>query len=159
MNIATEEEAPSLLRMLDLPFAIVSRLDIRPNGCMVWTGCTDRKGYGQMWYRGRYYRVHALAHELLYGPIVKGMVRDHLCREEGCVNVVEHIEVVTNGENIRRGYAARTVIPRKVTCPKGHLYSGSNLYIRVVNGRERFGCKECRKEVVKKHYYKSVGAV
>ena len=71
-------------------------------GCWEWSGAKDGDGYASMHYAGRCYRAHRFAYEQFVGPIPKGLVLDHLCRNRGCVRP-DHLEPVTNAENIRRG--------------------------------------------------------
>ena len=110
--------------------------------CWLWTGATKR-GYGV--FRdghGRAARAHRWAYEHLVGPIGKGLVIDHLCRVNGCVNP-DHMEPVTNRENLRR-----SPIIHKTHCWKGHRFTkATSLFVdgyrrcRIYN-RER--CKERR---------------
>ena len=78
-----------------------------PNtGCWLWTGATDRKGYGQFRSKGAHVKAHRWSYERLVGPIPEGLQIDHLCRVPGCVNP-EHLEPVTHRENQVRGLVAR----------------------------------------------------
>lgn len=70
--------------------------------CKIWKGFKDRDGYGCMTRNKKSYRVHRYFYELEKGKIPNGLVIDHLCRVRDCINV-EHMEVVTIGENTRRG--------------------------------------------------------
>src|SRR5579862_2596977 len=73
-------------------------------GCWNWNGTLNRKGYGQI--ASAIGNSGNLAHRASYvrakGLIPAGMTTDHLCRNRRCVNP-EHLELVTNTENIRRG--------------------------------------------------------
>lgn len=79
--------------------------------CWLWTGGQRGKGYGAFNAEkpgGRYRMVnaHRYAYELTAGVVPVGLVLDHLCENGMCVNPA-HLEAVSNGENIRRGYAAK----------------------------------------------------
>jgi len=66
--------------------------------CLVWTGYTQRDGYGQMRINGRGKRVHRYAWERVYGEIPSDMVIDHICHNRTCVNI-DHLRLATRGEN------------------------------------------------------------
>lgn len=67
------------------------------NGCWVWQGGRDVKGYGKL--EGR--RAHRVYYERYVGPIPAGLQIDHLCRNTGCCNP-NHLDAVTSAENVRR---------------------------------------------------------
>ncbi len=69
--------------------------------CHVWIGAKIT-GYGVLTVEGRQQRAHRRAWEALNGPVPTGLQLDHLCRVKECVNP-DHLEVVTNAENQRRG--------------------------------------------------------
>lgn len=75
-------------------------------GCWVWQHYKDRKGYGVIKRNGRNRQAHCHFYELLRGKIPEGMQLDHLCRNTSCVNP-DHLEIVTNAENTRRGLNAK----------------------------------------------------
>jgi hypothetical protein len=76
-------------------------------GCVVFTGRPDNHGYGQAYYDGRKRRVvHRLVYEAIVGDVPEGLVLDHVCRNRLCVNP-QHLEPVTVGENVTRGWVAR----------------------------------------------------
>lgn len=76
------------------------------NGCWIWTGCTDRLGYGTAWWNGSTERAHRAVFFAAGREIPAGTELDHLCRVRACVNP-DHLEAVTHQENVRRGWAAR----------------------------------------------------
>jgi DNA-binding XRE family transcriptional regulator len=72
--------------------------------CWVWLRNINEKGYGKIGWKTRAHRAY---YERFVGPIPEGMMLDHLCRIRACVNP-DHLEPVTNGENVRRGLRHRT---------------------------------------------------
>lgn len=67
------------------------------SGCWVWQRGKNNHGYGQI---NRKY-AHRVYFEAAHGPIPRGLVLDHLCRNPSCVNP-SHLEPVTQRENIKR---------------------------------------------------------
>jgi hypothetical protein len=119
--------------------------------CWVWIGATTgQPKYGFFSSVGRGVRAHVFAYREQVGPIPRGLVLDHVCRNPLCVRPA-HLEPVTNRENTIRGKAGEVNAARqraKQRCPKGHPYSGSNLY---VNPRGERQCKSCQREREKAH--------
>lgn len=76
------------------------------SSCQRWRWAHCRKGYGWTWNGRRCVRAHNLYWIMQRGAIPRGMVLDHLCRVRDCINV-DHLEVVTPTENIRRGAKAK----------------------------------------------------
>lgn len=118
--------------------------------CWNWTASRSGKGkYGQFFVfkkNGRPYMAlaHRAAYELLIGPIPEGMTLDHLCKNTICVNPA-HLEVVTRGENARRGLPKNA---KKTLCPKGHPYDRVDTWFDKRSGKQVFArrCDRCRKE-------------
>ena len=78
-----------------------------PNsGCIIWLGALNDSGYGRVKIRSKFRRAHIVAWEQANGPVPDGLVIDHLCRVRCCINPL-HMEVVTQGENVRRGVRDR----------------------------------------------------
>ena len=79
--------------------SIVDRLDgyPDPNICWEWTGYIHPSGYGYVHAQ----IVHRVMYDAVKGPIIEGMVIDHLCLNLKCGNP-DHLEEVTREENVRR---------------------------------------------------------
>jgi hypothetical protein len=117
-----------------------------PSGCIEWTGYIDRHGYGRFGPGGRdggKVSAHRWSYEHNVGPIPDGFQIDHLCRNRKCVNP-DHLEPVTQRENILRGVGASAANARKSTCPAGHAYTDDNVYISPTDGSRN--CRECMRE-------------
>lgn len=115
------------------------------NGCTLWRGCINSRGYGVFSYggKGKSVLAHRWACEHLgERPIPEGMTVDHLCRQRRCVNH-EHLDVVTNKTNILRGESPTAHNARATHCINGHPFDEANTFIRS-DGRRR--CITCRRE-------------
>lgn len=76
--------------------------------CYVWEGVVKNSGYGYIWYRGKYERIHRLAWLLAGKPIGLRMTLDHLGEIKACWNI-DHMEEVTSGENNKRRSARKAL--------------------------------------------------
>lgn len=111
--------------------------------CYVWQRSADSSGYGHRRdpVTKRLRGVHIMAWEAEHGPVPDGLQLDHLCRVRRCVNT-EHMEPVTQAENIRRGAGDGHALWTPAThCKYGHELAGDNL--RVKPDGERV-CRICR---------------
>lgn len=116
--------------------ASIEAITRRPDDCYEWVGGLDREGYGRIRSSTGTMAAHRAIWLMLRGPIPDGLVIDHLCRNRACVNV-NHLDVVTDRENIRRGLRGAL----RTHCAKGHPFAGHNLI--VAQGRRY--CRECRR--------------
>ncbi|KKL44868.1 hypothetical protein LCGC14_2361410 [marine sediment metagenome] len=110
--------------------------------CWEWVAYTRTDGYGEFGIpkgKGKTCLSHIWAYKHFCGSIREGLQLDHLCRIRHCVNP-EHLEAVTQQENIRRGEAGQHNA-RKTQCPHGHPYSKKNTYLRPGGGRTCRACK------------------
>lgn len=85
-----------------------------PSGCWLWLGAPNAFGYGtfaRTLAPGVQKRVlaHRHAYELLVAPIPEGLTLDHLCERTICVRP-DHLEPVTNSENLRRRWERRRLL-------------------------------------------------
>lgn len=107
--------------------------------CINWLGCKQR-GYGRFGQDGQMHQAHRFAFEALIGPVPKGMVLDHLCRNRACMNPA-HLEPVTMRENTLRGEGPSAIAARRSHCAAGHLLNAENTYLRKSGARECWVCK------------------
>jgi len=117
--------------------SIADRIDAHGD-CWEWTGCIHSAGYGMTSVNRKTSLVHRVVWEALVGPIPKKLQIDHLCRNRKCCNP-DHLDLVTTGENIRRGNTGRKN-KIKTHCPYGHPYSGNNLKVNPNGSRK---CQAC----------------
>ncbi len=78
--------------------------------CHVWNGARDSSGYGQSRWKGRTIGAHIRAWIEAGRGVIEGLQFDHLCRVRACVNV-EHLEQITQTENVRRGAHTKLTWP------------------------------------------------
>lgn len=129
-----------------LPDRVKEKILVDPEtGCWNWTAGVDGKGYGLYYVKlanGRWTtrRAHRVVYELVNGPITSETL-DHLCRNPACVNP-DHLEEVSNRENVLRGEGFAACNARKTHCPRGHPYDEVNTYRKPSGGRH---CRKCRR--------------
>lgn len=111
-------------------------------GCMNWLGRPNDGGYGRVTHHGKIMRAHRAAYEIAKGPIVDGLVLDHLCRNRICVNP-EHLEPVSIGDNVLRGETFAAENKAKTHCPQKHEYTPENTYLSNENMRH---CRACGRD-------------
>lgn len=125
-----------------LPSNFWAKVQVSADGCWLWTGALNSRGYPCFGIRGRSQLAHRVAYWTLVAPIPAGMELDHLCRVPRCVNPA-HLEPVTRAENVRRELAAN--LP--TNCPQGHPYDEANTMIkRRSNGQINRICRACEFE-------------
>jgi len=72
----------------------------RTDGCWIWQGSRDQKGYGHMRSNGKMLKAHRISFAAHHGE-PGDMLVDHICHNASCVNP-EHLRLVDhkqNGEN------------------------------------------------------------
>lgn len=116
-----------------------------PNGCWEWVSPNRVKfGYGRFHLAGVQVMAHRVSWTILRGPIPQNQTLDHLCRNPRCVNP-DHLEIVSNKENILRGNSPTAMNARKTHCKQGHEFTPENTRWYTKNNGKYHGrrCKEC----------------
>lgn len=120
--------------------------------CWEWIKEKNQQGYGRFWDSNSKVSAHRFSYELFKEEIPKGLVIDHLCRNPSCVNP-QHLEVVTNLENINRGLTGKINHrnTRKIYCSRGHELKEPNLDPYELK-RGRRSCKICKNKILAPRY-------
>jgi hypothetical protein len=113
-------------------------------GCWEWKkyrkfGRGAGRGYGLIGIGDRIEQAHRISYLEFVGSIPEGLVIDHRCGNQGCVNP-GHLRAVTQQVNVlaSNGLAARYA--KATHCDRGHPFSGSNL-VMLKEGKRR--CRAC----------------
>lgn len=118
----------------------------KTDSCWNWIGSISKSGYGKFTLNQKPSYAHRASYELIKGKIPDGLQIDHLCRNRKCVNP-EHLEVVTQQENKKRGLAGFITGLKqraKTHCPQGHEYSKENTYFSKHKKGNKRHCRICK---------------
>lgn len=123
------------------------------NGCWIWQGHKEEFGHGQFWadINGsglKIQKAHRYSYYLFHGKIDDNLVIDHLCRNPSCVNPF-HLELVTQRENLIRGYGCSGRNFRKTHCIRGHDLNDPRYARRQPHAPNQRRCLECRRVVAR----------
>ena len=131
------------------------KVEIVPDSddCWEWTGHVRHpepdRASGTFWLNGKTRSAAQVSWELHYGrPFPEGLDACHHCDNPRCVRPT-HIFAGTPSENGKdAAVKGRLYNPmlEKTHCPKGHPYSGDNLY---VNAKGHRHCRTCRVEATR----------
>lgn len=120
--------------------------------CWLWTGGQYGDGYGKFSTDGVFVAAHRFAWDVTHGwPVPADLTIDHLCRVRLCVNP-SHMEVVTRGENSRRGGGSAIAAANaraRTHCKHGHAFTPENTYRDPKHGNR--GCRTCRIAAARTH--------
>ena len=88
---------------------IIEQVDIDPDsGCWIWPHTLDRMGYGRVGFQGKMWPVHRLTFSIFMGPLVEGLVLDHIaCISRACCNP-SHLRQVSQAGNTQNRQALQS---------------------------------------------------
>ncbi len=133
----------------------MERVQMEPmSGCWLWVGPVSWNGYGECIRAGVRTRAHRDSYEHFVGPIPSGLQIDHLCRQRCCVNP-EHLEPVTQRENVLRGEGLSAKRAAQTHCKYGHEFTYENT--RITNLRQR-KCRACNRNRLAARAARTIGA-
>jgi hypothetical protein len=112
---------------------------IQQGECIVWNGAANGKGYGCIGINGKSQLTHRVVYQETVAPIRSDLTIDHTSRVRLCVNV-DHMELVTRAENVRRA------LDHKTHCVRGHELTGDNIHVHERPGYVARRCKPCADE-------------
>ena len=122
----------------------MTKVDVTDD-CWNWIGQKTVDGYGILTFTNKKIKkkkyVHRLSYEHYKQEIPPKMTIDHLCRNRRCVNP-DHLECVTNVENVMRGQGITVVNKAKTHCDNGHEFSSENTYVTSKGYRQ---CQICKR--------------
>jgi hypothetical protein len=80
---------------------LLLKTDVSPDGCWLWRGGDNGRGYGVMGLRDprRTTYVHRVMYELAKGPILEGYEVAHTCDVRNCVRP-SHLVLMTHAGNV-----------------------------------------------------------
>ena len=122
-----------LTGILDVPITTVerfaSRFTMQPDGCWIWDGYRNQRGYGMFSIKSKSKSAHRIMWELAGNKVDFTKQLDHLCEVTSCINP-KHLEQVTARENTLRSKTVTAINLAKTHCAAGHPLSGFNLLYR-----------------------------
>lgn len=132
-------------RLSDLPEKWKSRYTVdEKTGCWNWIGATAGGAYPHARYKGRTINVHRFSYSVFVGPIPKGHVIHHECRNKSCLNP-KHLRSCTQAENIMADFFEARPYLNKNKCVRGHEFNAENTGQAIVRGRPARVCLACRR--------------
>jgi hypothetical protein len=130
-----------------------------PDDCWPWKGSLNPDGYGRFTaapgQRPKQSAAHRFGYEFQRGPIPRGLVIDHLCRNKRCQNAA-HLEPVTHRENVLRGIGPTAMKARQDRCVNGHPYEPANFYTSKTGFRI---CRTCHTKRVNEYRQRKKAAL
>lgn len=116
-------------------------------GCWDWSAAKNNNGYGVMHVKVGPRFAHRAAYEHWRGPLIQGLVIDHVCKNTGCVNPA-HLQQVTQRKNVLLGNNFCAKHSKQTHCKRGHEFNLNNTYVSLSTKTPRRQCKACRRKIL-----------
>jgi hypothetical protein len=115
--------------------SIRKRIDFHKNGCWLWTGSLNKRGYGVFSGSRNVFTTsaHRIVYEYLVGDPGENLHHRETC-EKKCVNP-EHLTPMTISDHASHH-------GEKTHCVNGHEFTEKNTYIRPDTGGKQ--CRRCK---------------
>lgn len=102
----------------------------KTDGCWLWRGCRDQRGYGQLTVHRKKWKAHRFSFALAHGEIPEGAWVLHACDVPACVNP-DHLFLGDAVANVRDstppGSRSRSCRAPWRAC-RGHAFTAANIY-------------------------------
>lgn len=118
-------------------------------GCWIWNAKKDRRGYGYCrvaFSGGTIWGAHRASYLAFNKRLTEGLVIHHTCNVPACVNP-QHLQEVTQKENILAGSSPSALQSRRIVCKRGHVF---DLHRTRKDGRSERICSVCQRDRQKK---------
>lgn len=153
----TGRRAPESVTAPIMKARIESRVTVDENGCWIWPGWRNHKGYSEIGYRGENWRGHRLAYMLWKGPIPDGLFVCHTCDVRTCINPLHLFlgTVDTNNKDCAAKGRQKYSAAQWPNCKHGHPFTPENTYITKAGHRS---CKTCTRARHRRRWREKVAA-
>src|SRR6267378_5222345 len=116
------------------------------NGYWIWEGRLNASGYGTF-RDGKMWLSHRWAYRFIGDRSLPPELHHAVCRVRRCANP-DHVTPVDPDKHPDKPSVLNLL---KEACPKGHPYTGENLYVDRIGHRH---CRECRRQCAIRYYFK-----
>lgn len=147
-----------------LPQNMAAKIRVDEQGCWIFTGAVNSKGYGLTAIDGdgSTRLSHRAAYELLVGQVPAGRVVYHTCAVRRCCNP-EHLVAAYPKQAMAHvqaaGRAVRSVLAErnaaKSACKRGHAFAPENT---LLDSRGHRTCRECKRMKDREAYARRAAA-